>query len=302
MVFHEAFWLFGNTEEHVALYASHKGFAFASRHSASGSIWYVEHLGQMDCTVFPYALIWVGLPFLDFWREFFVTWVTFISLTCLCLRYQFLSQEEFELQILGGFLCRSLQGLAVLSVLNPWVGDGYISEVEHGTNSPLLGAAGHSVVAEHSIAHINPPMFLLYSATTAGLGTWIFLFSFFDHLEQVSWGSIPWTVDAMTTGLLSTHLVSAISWGLRTVISDDPLPFLLRTLSAVKWHSFGIRFFWIVPVAGRPLSRRASRSLMVVKYRSKYTSVPLGTVSVKRRTAFGPIPIWWSWTKVFFHW
>lgn len=38
-------------------------------------------------------------------------------------------------------LCRSLQGLAVLSVFNPLVSYGQISEVKHGTNSPLLGWA-----------------------------------------------------------------------------------------------------------------------------------------------------------------
>lgn len=51
------------------------------------------------------------------------------------------AKRSFELQVLGGFLCRSLQGLAVLFVLNLLVGYGQISEVKHGTNSPLLGWA-----------------------------------------------------------------------------------------------------------------------------------------------------------------
>lgn len=59
-------------------------------------------------TVFPYALIWLGLPFLDFWRKLCVTWVSFIPLTCLCLGYQFLSQENLNsrsLQVIAGPGC-----------------------------------------------------------------------------------------------------------------------------------------------------------------------------------------------------
>lgn len=66
---------------------------------------------------------------------------------------EFLSQEEFELQVLGGVLCWLLQGLVVLSVL---VGDGQINEVKCGANSPLLHLTGHSVEAEHVMTHVNP--------------------------------------------------------------------------------------------------------------------------------------------------
>ena len=135
--------------------------------------------------------------------------------------------------------------------------------------SPLLDRKYYFMLLNYSFLLSTPPMFMLYSATTAGLGTSIWLFCSFSHLEQVSWGSIPWATDAMTTGLLSTHLMTAISSGLRTIISNDPLGFLLRALSTVKWHYFGILFFGIVPVTGRSLSGRVSRSLMVVKYRSK---------------------------------
>lgn len=83
--FHEAFWLFFLEKQRNMLQ-----FVLLTKVLLlHPGIWDVEVLGQMDCTVFPYAVIWVGLPFLDFRREFFVTWVTVILLTCLCLGYQF---------------------------------------------------------------------------------------------------------------------------------------------------------------------------------------------------------------------
>ena len=189
MLFHEAILLFGDTEEHAALDAPHKGFAFSSMHSASGSVWNVEHWGQMDCAVFPFALMWLG----------------FVPLTCLCLWYQFLSQEMFWTPGIGWFSLQVVAGPGCLVGIESisWLWSDQWSEAWY--NSPLLVASGHFVQAEHAILQI-PPMLMLNSATTAALGTWNCLFFLFDHLEQVSWGSLPLTADTMTTGLFIKNL------------------------------------------------------------------------------------------------
>ena len=143
----------------------------------------------------------------------------------------------------------------------------------------------------------TPPMFLLYSATTAGRGTVTWRFSFVDHLMQLSWGSISWTVEAIKTALLFCHFVTATSDGFLTIISDIPLGFLLfRLVSSdiFDLHGAGIRFFIMVPVPRRPFVFKLSSSLMEVKYLSKYRCVPVGRDCANLETAFPLIPSCWT--------
>ena len=91
---------FLETEEHDALHTSHICFIVALRHSASERPWTVNHFRQVDCTISSSANRSLNSRY---WKVFFAA------------------------------RCK-----AWLSVLKPRVGDGQISEVKYGANSPLL--------------------------------------------------------------------------------------------------------------------------------------------------------------------
>lgn len=96
----------------------------------------------LDKWIEPYilSLIWAGLPFLDFRRELFIIWVARFSLTCLSLGYQFLSQEEFELQVLEVFFAGRCKACRY------WSHELVIAKsVKWSTVQTLLGAAGHPI-------------------------------------------------------------------------------------------------------------------------------------------------------------
>lgn len=100
------------------------------------------------------------------------------------------------------------------------------------------------------------------------------IFSFSDQQVQISSGCMPFAVAAMSTDS-SYHFVIASSGVLLTSISDAPLPSL--HLSAVNLHTFGIQFFIIVPLAGRPFYSNASKSAsFTVHLKGSLTWVPFG--------------------------
>lgn len=78
----------------------------------------------------------------------------------------------------------------------------------------------------------TPPMFPLYSVTSAGLGAVTWRFSFNRHLVQLSWGAIPQTLEAIRSALLPRHFVTATSDGFLTTISDASLPCFCSSVSS----------------------------------------------------------------------